>query len=54
MNKDIPVEPIIAEDFDGPPGFYFEVCPGCHCAVNYLDERCRHCGQALAWKETEK
>jgi len=48
-----PVKPIIAEDFDGPPGFIFDVCPSCRIMINYLENPCKHCGQKLIW-ENEK
>lgn len=46
-----PVEPIIAEDFDGPPGFYYEVCPGCRCGAVHGVSPCPICGQRLIWEE---
>jgi hypothetical protein len=49
------VRPIIAEDFDGPPGMYYAVCPACRCMVDYLENPCRQCGQRLNWRmEKEK
>ena len=54
MNKDEPAEPIIAEDYDAPPGFYFDVCPACKCMIDYLENPCRHCGQLLMWREQKE
>ncbi len=46
-----PVLPIIAEDFDGPPCFYFSVCPSCRIMVDYGENPCSHCGQKLIWEK---
>jgi len=44
-----PVRPIIAEDFDAPPGIVFAVCPSCRIMIDYQENPCSYCGQKLIW-----
>ena len=48
------VEPIRGEDMDTSSACWWYVCPSCRIAIDYQDRFCRHCGQALKWKEKEK
>lgn len=49
-----PAKPILGEDFDGPPGCYYDICPGCRCAVPYSISPCPICGQPLIWPKKKE
>lgn len=47
LEKHIPMP----AEIEGGGSTWFYVCGECHGSINYHDSFCRHCGNAVSWKE---
>ena len=47
LARDIPV----SAEIEGGGSTWFFVCGECHGVVDTPNKFCRHCGQAISWKE---